>query len=221
MTLRISSFLHPLALALAIQATPGCKTTEVHDQATTTADRIEAVGARSGLAQQRLDATLAALEQVREKAETDSQPAFKTFSSELAGFETELGKLVSARGSMKSAAETWFQQYETQTASIEDAQLREASAKRLTDFRSRVEKVSASVDDLVTESESIQGRLEDMRTYLGADLTPKGIEAVEGRIGDLAKDGRNVAEKLGKFSESSASAAQALRSAQPPPAQPK
>jgi hypothetical protein len=212
----------PLALALALPLV-SCKSTEVHDEGSAAAARIDTLGAIAGKAQQRLDNALNALEKVRDEAKTNPTPAFQSFSDELAQYTAELNNLTTGRNSMKSTVEGWLRNYEKQNSTIEDESLREKANERLEGFRTRVSEVGTQIDGLMTDATATQKVLKDVRAYLAGDLTPQGIDSVSGRIGDVASDGRKVASRLGAFREAAMSAASNLRAAQaaaPPPAKP-
>lgn len=202
---------------LAASALPvACKSTEGHDRAADTADQVVEVGGSAGQTQLRLDNTLAALEQVVATAKQDPKPAFDTFVKEYEAFSDELADLTKQRESLKSKAESWFTEFEKQNEAITDADLRKAGTKRLAEFREEVNGVSKQVDELMNGTTALHSRLKDVRTFLGNDLTAKGIDTVSGRIADAAKEGRKFAAGLGKLSKSSADLASKMRAASKP-----
>lgn len=193
-----------------------CKSTEGHDRAKDTADQVVEVGGAAGQTQLRLDNTLAALEQVVATAQQNPKPAFDTFVKEYGAFSDELADLTKQREALKSKAETWFAEFEKKNEAIQDPDLRKAGTKRLAEFREEVKGVSQQVDELMNGTTALHGRLKDVRTFLGNDLTAKGIETVSGRIADAAKEGRKFAAGLGKLSKSSEMLASKMRAAQKP-----
>jgi hypothetical protein len=206
-----------LASSIALAVVPlACKTAEVHDRASTTADSVVAVGGAAGQTQLHLDNTLAALEQIAATAKQDPLPAFKTFADSFDAFGRHLADLTEKRKSLETESMAWFTDFEKQNAAIQDPDLRKQGDQRLADFRTKVGGVSGQVDNLMAETLSLQGHLKDVRTFLGNDLTPAGIANVAGRITSYGKDGRKVAEGLGKLSKSSGDLAASLRSARAP-----
>lgn len=193
-----------------------CKSTEGHDRAAHTADQVVKVGGVAGQTQTYLDKTLASLEQVVATKDQDPKPAFDTFVKQLGGFQSEFAKLTKARDAMKAKSTEWFAEFEAKNAAIQDPELREDGTKRLASFRDQVMEVSEQVDGLMTETNALQVTLTDLRTYLGNDLTPNGIDAVSGRIGNTAKSGRKLADGLGRLSKSSDTLAAGLRAARQP-----
>jgi hypothetical protein len=215
----IRTFARPLLLAALAgsAALPlACKSTEGHDRAATTADQVVAVGAAAGQAQLQLDQTLNDLAQVAAKAAQDPKPPFDAFVKSLGKFQDDLAFLTKQRGALAAKAQTWFDEYKLKNDAIQDPDLKQAGEKRLCEFQARVGEVSKQVDELMTGAGALDGRLKDLRTFLGNDLTPKGIETVAGRIADTVKEGRKVAAGLGKASKASEEVAKTLRAAQQP-----
>ena len=206
-----------LASSLALAALPmACKTAEVHDRASSTADCVVAVGGAAGQTQLHLDNTLAALEQIAATAKQDPMPAFKTFADSFDAFGRNLTTLTKQRSTLETEAMAWFTDFEKQNAAIQDPALRKQGDQRLADFRTKVGGVSGQVDSLMSEALALQGHLKDLRTFLGNDLTPAAIASVSSRITDSAKEGRKVAEGLGKLSKASGELATSLRAARAP-----
>lgn len=214
MQLRTRPLVAVLCLAAMLTA---CKSTEGHDRAASTADQVVAVGSVAGQTQASLDDTLNSMEQVVATMKQGPKAAFDGFSKHLASFSSNVAKLTSERTALSAKAETWFTEFEKQNVAIQDPDLRKTGEKRLADFREQVADVSKQVDVLMRETTALEGRIKDLRAYLGNDLTPDGIEAVSGRISDAAKDGRKVAVGLGELSKSSDALAAKMRASRPPP----
>jgi hypothetical protein len=210
-----NSFLRAFTLTttLALAAVPmACKTTEGHDRAATTANQVVKVGGVAGQTQLRLDNALTALQKIEESAKGDPKPAFDSFMKELGTFKSEFGTLASERAALRTEAESWFTEYAKQNDQIADEDMKEAGKKRLMDYREQVTDISKQVDDLMASCTAVSGSLDDLRKFLGNDLSAKGIEAASDKIGDCAKEGRKVAAGLGKLSKSSEALAAKLRS---------
>jgi len=205
-----------VSLCAATALFTGCATTEGHDRAAETADQVVELGGSAGQTQLRLDNTLVALEKVVATAQQDPKPAYATFVREYEAFTNEFAGLTKDREMLKAKSATWFTEFEKQNNAIGDADLREAGTKRLAEFREQVAEVSEQVDELMSGTSSLNTRLKDVRTFLGNDLTPKGIDTVSGRIGDAAKEGRKFAAGLGKLSKSSTDLAAKMRAARMP-----
>lgn len=206
-----------IPVLLALTALPlACKSTEGHDRAETTADKVVAVGGAAGQTQIHLDKTLGALEQIEATREQEPKPSFDAFSKSLGSFGSSFAELRSTRASLKSSAETWFTEFEKQNAAIQDEDLRKTGEKRLSAFREQVGEVSKQVDKLIEATGSLELRLKDLRAFLGNDLTADGIKSVSGRIGDDVKEGRKLAARLGELSQASNELAGKLRAARKP-----
>jgi uncharacterized phage infection (PIP) family protein YhgE len=208
--------LHLLSLSalLCLCALPSaCKSPEGHDRAETTADQVVAVGGCAGQTQLSLDKALEGLAQVEATKSKDPMPAFKAFSSEFNSFKSQFAALGKERAALSTKAESWFTEFEARNNAIKDEDLRKTGAKRLAEFREQVADTSKQVDKVIESTSSVQTRLEDLRTYLGNDLTPDGISAVSGRIADVTKDGRKAAARMGDLSKSSEELASRMRAA--------
>jgi predicted nucleic acid-binding Zn-ribbon protein len=210
MKLRILSL---SALLLLCALPPACKSPEGHDRAAATADQVVALGGVAGQTQLHLDKTLEGLAQIEATKSQDPLPAFKAFSGAFNSFKSEFAALSEERAALTVKAESWFTEYEARNKAIQDEDLRKTGTKRLAEFREQVADTSKQVDKLIEGTSSVQTRLEDLRTYLGNDLTPDGISAVSGRISDVTKDGRKVAARLGDLSKASEELASRMRAA--------
>jgi hypothetical protein len=206
-------------LAVAAPMT-ACKSTEGHDRAETTSNKVHDLAGVAGQTQTHLDKTLNALERVVATKDTGPKPAFDSFVSELGAFHGSFADLTKSRDALRASAEAWFTEFDKQNSAIQDEGLRADGAKRLTGFREQVRDVSKQVDDLMMNTKALELRLGDLRTYLGNDLTPGGIDSVSGRIKDTASEGRKLAESLGKLSKSSDTLANGLAATRPPPPAP-
>ncbi len=203
-----------LAAALALAAfAAGCRSTEGHDRAAETADRVVAVGDFAGQTQLRLDKTLDALEQIVATASQDPMPAFQAFADEFEEFQDEFADLRREREGFESTAKSWLAAFERQNSEIQDADLRQSGAARLVELRADVAGISRQIDALIAETQALDVRLKDLRTYLGNDLSAKGIELVAQRIGVTARDGRQVAASLGQLFQSAESLTIKMRAA--------
>lgn len=206
-----------LAALLALTPLPlACKSTEGHDRAAETANQVVEIGGIAGQTQLRLDNTLAALEKVVATANQDPKPAFDTFAKEFNAFSSEFASLTKERESLKTKAELWFTEFAKKNDAIQDADLRKDGTKRLAEFREQVGDLSKQVDTLMTGTSALEAQIRDLRTFLGNDLTKKGIDTASGRIEDTAKNGRKVASGLGKLSKASEEIASKMRAATPP-----
>jgi chromosome segregation ATPase len=201
-----------LTTLLAVAALPmACKTTEGHDRAAATADQVVSVGGVAGQTQLHLDNTLSALDKIVATAKQDPKPAFDAFVKSLGSFKSEFADLAKQRASLKSEAESWFTEFSKQNDQISDEDMKKAGAKRLADYREQVGDISKQVDDLMASCTAVSASLEDLRKFLGNDLSPKGIDAASDKAEDCGKDGRKVAAGLGKLSKSSEALASKLR----------
>jgi hypothetical protein len=200
-------------LSLVCALPLACKSTEGHDRAESTADRVVDVGAAAGQTQLYLDKTLDALAQLEATKSQDPKVAYKEFSGNYDSFTAELATLVKRREALRATAEGWFTEYEKQNSSIQDEDLRKTGEKRLAGFKEQIADTSKQVDEFLKNANSVDARLKDLHTYLSNDLTPDGIDAVSGRISDVTKDGRKVAARMGDLSKSSETLASKLRAA--------
>jgi hypothetical protein len=206
-----------LLSALLCTLPPGCKSSETHDEAAATATSVVEVGGDAGQVQLHLDQTLTALEQVSATGAQDPKPAFDTFKSGLETYSSHLADLMQDRTAFTDRARNWLDDFSKRNEAIGDEDLRKAGAKRIAEFSEQVGDITKKVDELVTDSKAIESRLTDLRTFLGNDLTPKAVETASGRIKDVSKDGRKIAERWGQLSKSSEAMGAELRSAQTPP----
>lgn len=198
-----------------------CKSTETHDRAAMTADAVVEVGGTAGQTQLHLDKTLDALQNITAQAAQDPKPPFNSFASALSSFSSSLKSMTKERAEFETMAQEWFNEFAQRNETISDEDLRKDGTARVEEFRERVADINKQVDALLSDSHAFEGRLNDLRTFLGNDLTTGAVNSVSGRIKDATKDGRGIAERLGKLSKSSEEMAAKLRAARemaPPPA---
>jgi len=195
----------------------GCKTTETHDRAATTADHVVAVGGTAGQTQVQLDRAADALDDIVAKAAVDPTSAFKTFRTALEGFSDSFAKLKGERAALGESATLWFSEFQKNNNAIQDMELRKLGEERMADLQSKIGDVQKQVDELLANTTAVEVRMNNLRTFLGNDLTQAGIKTVAGRVSDTTKDARKAAGGLGRLSKSSEAAAEKMRAARPPP----
>lgn len=201
---------------LGLTLVGSCKSTGA-DKVDETSTRLDQFKVAVGSLKGQLGSTSAALANVVESGSSDPKPAFKEFSKQVDAVSSSLAK---ARGNLERAQtegaklfEAWNKRLET----ITDADIRASSVKRRDELQKALSGVSEKTAPAMAGLDTFVVSAKDLQTYLSQDLTPAGIEAIEGKSKDLGKSAASISEDLDDVIEEVAKAASQFATAKPPP----
>jgi hypothetical protein len=118
---------------------------------------------------------------------------------------------------MRSQGQAYFAEWEKQAATINDPDLKKSAEERRTRLAKAVEEVSGAMDEARNEIKPYVASIKDVQTYLSNDLTPAGIESIEGKSKDITKRAKAIGDEIDDVVEELEEHAPQFKTAKPPP----
>ena len=195
--------LAPLLVVLAA----GCNTPG-HVRAVKTADRLDDLAFALEDLRTRTSETSVALTALVAAKDQDPAAAFQRFDTSVDAFASARRRVESRMHAVRAEADAYFLAWREQAAQITDADLKEHAEERRGELAKSVDKVEESLKPVRETLDSYGKSLDDTLKYLSIDLTPQGIQTVEGRAKSAGKTVKSLDEDL-------ADALQVVRKAAP------
>ena len=215
--MNLRSTLSVFAIAAALALGPGCKSSSGHSASDTTASHMDALRASADSLKARVNAAAGSLSVIVEKAEVDPKPPFAQYKKDVAAVNDWLAKAESNLKALRAQGEAYFAEWERQATTIQDPELKETAQERRTELRKAVDDIGKAMEDVRTELMPYVASIKDVQTYLSNDLTPAGIETIEGKSKKLIDEAETIGEKLDDLVKTLEENAPAFKTAKPPP----
>ena len=161
------------ALALA-----GCSSNSV-ERAEDTAESLQSSVTSIDKGKVLVNNALAALDKVQQSAGSDPRPAYKKFSDSVDDIEKAATKVNKTVSSMNSRGKKYYDSWRQELSGMKSEQLRAISTERQAQSLTAFNQVSSAYKVVAKDYKPFITDLRDVRTYLGNDLTPTGINAVK------------------------------------------
>lgn len=210
----LTSLLASLALVAVIS---GCASSG-HQRASRTAHTLNNTAERLDRGTNQLDAALTALTQLVETPAPDMKPQFSQLNTSINDLESLSRNLGRLSVSIQQQGAAYFQQWDEKLATIQNADIREASTKRKDAVVRQFESVKTSAEDARNKLNPFVADLVDLRTALRIDLTPGGLEAVRPTATRINSKGAAVRDSLAKLAIQFREMSTALSAGVPAPA---
>jgi len=186
---RRPSPLGPLLLpfaVLAALAAPACLGSRAgYERASRTADRTATYREHLVRLRDQLGLTAEALGTLRASPDVlprSNRETFQTFARELTNLDSAVERTRKDYGRMDEGALIFFGGWVSDTAAIQDADLKKRAEERRIALQANYQKVAQGHGELDAALTRHLRELEDLRVYLETDLTPAGITSVDDRI---------------------------------------
>jgi len=209
-----------LALLPAILLGSACQSSSGNQKAESTAMSMDGLREAVHKLKGRVTAAATSLATVVEKGAVDPKGPFDQYKKDVASVLEGLSTAESNLKSIKSQGQAYFAEWEKQAATITDPDLKEAAAERRTRLAKAIEDVSGQMDEARAEIAPFVTQIQDVQTYLSNDLTPAGIESVEGKSKDITKGAKSIGDELDDVVETLEKHAPEFKTAKPPPPPP-
>jgi len=170
--------LNLLALA-AMLALVGCASSG-YEKGSKTGATIQEAADRIAALPDRIDQTLAALNDLVGNPQTDLRPQYKKFSSQLADLESDAQAISAARRSMAEHGKEFFARWDEELASIQNEQIKARSESRKEEVARKLQAIKLSYSEAAMAFKPFQADLKDVEKSLSIDLTPGGVAAMKG-----------------------------------------
>jgi hypothetical protein len=212
--LAITLLLPTLSLGIACQ-------TSGNQKADSTAMHMDELRSAVNSMKEKVTAAATSLAEVVQKGETDPKPAFDKYKKDVEAVVSGFSRTESNLKSMRAEGQSYFAEWEKQAATITDPDLKKSAEERRARLQKAVEAVSSAMEAAGAEIKPYMASIKDVQTYLSNDLTPSGVESVEGKSKQIRKDADSICEKLDDVVEAVEKGAPEFKTAKPPPPPPK
>lgn len=204
-----------LALAL-LPAFCSCASTKGHERADNLATSMEQLETALAKAKTDLAATRTALSAVDEKASVDPKPSYDQLVASVKALNTSTARVTDTAAKIKERGNAYLTNWERRSDAISDEDIKAADTKRREKLAGALKEVVESVAAVDKEVGPLVALLADLRTALDNDLTPAGIDAMEGPMGRASKAAGRAIDAIDDASETLADVKVQFQTAKPP-----
>jgi hypothetical protein len=168
-----------LALAPLLLALAGCGTSAGYKQADKTGESINSL--RNDVAQLKaaVDGSMKALDSLQASASTNPRKAYEAYAKSVNKVESSSEKVKKQADEMRERGQAYFQQWETQLASVKNEEIRTLAQERRAKLQETFDTIKNVAQDAKSSFPPFLADLKDLRTALGADLTVEGVDAAK------------------------------------------
>jgi len=166
------------------------------DRADSATESMSTAGVRLDRGTKQIDAVLGALDGVVAAKGGDLRPSYKKFVDEVAKTESAAEAARNAADGMRAKAAEHFEAWANEAQTINDPSLKEANLARRTTARATFAKVQGAYDQGKQAYDPFMSKLQDLSTFLGADLTSHGVDAAAPMIQRTKADGAKLKESV-------------------------
>jgi len=139
-----------------------------------------------------LDETERALSSVGRADIGNLRKRYESFSTELEKLEKAQARAGSNIDRMRTTGAEYFSSWDKANARISDAELRQAGASRRARVLERHRDLADAVSEIRVELQPFMSDLRDLKTFLGADLSPRNVS----KASELIRESQVEAETL-------------------------
>jgi phage host-nuclease inhibitor protein Gam len=212
-----SIILNLLTLGAAL-AIAGCASSG-YQKGTKTAENIQATANQIGAVPAKIDATLAALNELVTKPQADLVPQFKAFSTQLAGLTTEAQDIAAARRNMAANGKDFFAKWDEQLALIQNEDIKARSQSRKTEVAQKLQAIKRSYAEAEMAFKPFLADLKDVQKYLSVDLTVGGVATLKDTAAKATQEAESLKVTLTSVAADFKSLGLAMSAVTPAPAQ--
>ena len=192
-------FLATACLASALLAASmglGCQSNSGYAHSDSAANHMDDLRESARELSTKIQSSVATLSDVVASAESDPKPAFKRYKQELSAAESARGDCEDTFASIVEECEAYFAQWEAEMATVTDADLKEKADARRKKLEQAIARVKKSMETARTELDTFMTSLQDMKTFLGNDLSPAAIKSVDDKAKKATRDSKKIVDKL-------------------------
>jgi chromosome segregation ATPase len=181
-----SLILNLLTLA-AVLAFAGCASSG-YQQGSKTGANIQDAANRIAALPERIDQTLAALNDLVANPQSDLRPQFKTFSSQLADLTSAAQDIADARRSMAANGKEFFAKWDEELAKIQNEDIKARGQSRKDEVAQKLQAIKRSYAEAELAFQPFLADLKDVQTSLAMDLTTGGVAAMRDTAAKATRD---------------------------------
>jgi DNA anti-recombination protein RmuC len=139
-----------------------------------------------------LDKTEQVLSAVGQAEGKELKKRYESFSREVKELEEDQKHAISDIDQMKAAGGAYFSSWDASITQMSNPDLKQASAERRSKVMKDHQELSATLSDLGSQLQPFMSNLQDLRSFLGADLSPANVA----KAGDMIQKSQADAQAL-------------------------
>ena len=145
-----------------------------------------------------LDMTTRALKRLGRADGDDLRNRYESFAEELENLEEAQKRAVSSIDKMKATGVEYFSSWEKANGSISDPELRNEAAERHSRVMMKHIDLAQAIGNIGIELRPFMSRLQDLRAFLGADLSERNVRLARERIQTCQADAESLRSNIGE-----------------------
>lgn len=155
----------------------GCATSPVERRENVAHDVTDV---KSGMIETRgqIDKTLASLDSLVHAPPSSLEKAYKQYASDVDTLKKQSNTLEKNASQLQKERENWLSKWQASQGDLRNEELRNVSQERRTALASRFNDLRESFQEAEGAFRSFIANLDDVKTVVGNDLTPRGIDAI-------------------------------------------
>lgn len=167
-----------LALVAALALLAGC-VSKSYDKGAATSAALQSSADAVAQTSKSLYGVLGAMNNLTFKSQGDLRNQYDAFVAASKSLNQSLAGLDDSVKLLHLKADTYFNDWTNQTATIQNPELRQRSAERKAEVSGKLDEVTASYAALKNSLKPFTTDLTDIQTYLGTDLTAGGLATIK------------------------------------------
>ncbi|MHC4769552.1 MAG: DUF2959 family protein [Planctomycetota bacterium] len=172
----------------------GCASSSGYKQADRTSDQMGTLRDELDKGKTQISETINALNDLESTA--NSAAAFESYRKELRATEAQAQRVRKRADDMRKKGAEYFKNWEQQLEEFSSDDLRRRASERRTELLAAFDRISEASQALTEAYEPFMDDLTDIETFLAADLTPAGINAISDVIKKADQDAAVVNRRI-------------------------
>lgn len=143
-----------------------------------------------------LDKTEQVLAAVGQAGGKELKKQYESFSRELKELEEDQKHATSDIDEMKATGAEYFSSWDASITQMSNPDLKQASAERRTKVMKDHDELAATLSDLGSQLQPFMSNLQDLKSFLGADLSPANVAKAGDMIQKSQADAQGLKTKI-------------------------
>ncbi|MGO8836904.1 MAG: DUF2959 family protein [Limisphaerales bacterium] len=189
-----------IACATAAVLLSGCAS-KGYDKSAATGTALQTTAAQIYQGNAQLTLVMASLNNLVERPQADLRPQFDKFTADLNQLQSLASDVNDKATDMQAKGQDYFKDWNEQLALIKNEDVRTRSAKRAKEVETKFIALNGSYQEAKTAFKPFMADLQDIKTALGNDLTPAGIDAIKKTVAKANKEAKPLKKTIKKLGD--------------------
>ena len=190
-----------IALSLAAICVLGCHSDAGYKKTEVAAGGLQSAASEVQAESRALEITMGTLNDMLNAPQPDLKAQYKRFSASLDDFIASARKAESTGRVMQQKNQAYLQAWDKQISTINYEVIKNASVNRRTEVSNHCEALTQRYAETHAVVEPLISYLLDIRTALGSDLTPGGLQSVKNIVNHAGENSGKVQTALARLSD--------------------